>query len=86
MSWDAGPRSGSARGPSVEPAERARAAKARVAAALAAAGPGLRGVLEQVCLAGSALEAAERALGLPRRSGKTVLKLALGRLADHYRL
>lgn len=86
MSWDAGPRSRGGRGPCVEPAERARAAKARVAAALAAAGPGLRGVLEQVCLAGSALEAAERALGLPRRSGKTLLKLALGRVADHYRL
>jgi hypothetical protein len=39
-----------------------------------------------VCLAGATLEAAEPALGLPRRSGKTVLKLALGRLADHYQL
>lgn len=86
MSWDAGPRSRGGRGPGLEPAERARAAKARIAAALEAAGPGLRGILEQVCLAGSALEAAERALGLPRRSGKTLLKLALGRLADHYRI
>ncbi|MCC7267348.1 MAG: hypothetical protein IT546_08410 [Caulobacteraceae bacterium] len=86
MSWDAGPRSRGGRSAGLEPAERARAAKARIAAALEAAGPGLRGVLEQVCLAGSALEAAERALGLPRRSGKTLLKLALGRLADHYRI
>ena len=86
MSWDAGPKSRGGRGPGLEPAERARSAKARIAAALEAAGPGLRGILEQVCLAGSALEAAERALGLPRRSGKTVLKLALARLADHYRL
>lgn len=86
MSWDAGPKSRGGRGPGLEPAERARAAKARIAAALEAAGPGLRGMLEQVCLAGSALEAAERTLGLPRRSGKTVLKLALGRLADHYRI
>ena len=69
-----------------EPAERARAAKDRIARALGAAGPGLREMLERVCLAGSALEAAERGLGLPRRSGKTVLKLALQRLAAHYGL
>jgi hypothetical protein len=43
-------------------------------------------MLEHVCLAGTALDAAERSLGLPRRSGKTVLKLALQRLAKHYGL
>jgi hypothetical protein len=86
MDWSGMPRSGSGGGRPVDPAERARAAKARVAAALSAAGPGLREMLERVCLAGSALEAAERNLGLPRRSGKTVLKLALGRLAAHYGL
>ncbi|HEX6866325.1 MAG TPA: DUF6456 domain-containing protein, partial [Caulobacteraceae bacterium] len=48
--------------------------------------PGLRDMLEQVCLTDSALEAAERSLGLPRRSGKAVLKLALQRLAVHYGL
>jgi hypothetical protein len=51
---------------------------------LEAVGPGLREILEHVCFAGSALEAAERGLGLPRRSGKMVLKLALQRLAAHY--
>ena len=86
MSWDGGPRSKSGRGSVAEPAERARAAKERIAGALAAAGPGLKEMLEHVCLAGSALEAAERSLGLPRRSGKTVLKLALQRLARHYGL
>ena len=85
MAWDAGPKA-SSRGPSLEPAERARAAKDRIARALAAAGPGLKEMLEHVCLAGSALEAAERSLGLPRRAGKTVLKLALQRLAAHYGL
>ena len=70
----------------VEPAERARAAKERIARALAAAGPGLGDILEHVCLRSTALEAAERSLGLPRRSGKAVLKLALGRLAAHYGL
>lgn len=84
MAWDAGPRTRGGRGPGQEPAERARAAKARIARALDAVGPGLREILEHVCFAGSALEAAERGLGLPRRSGKTVLKLALQRLAIHY--
>jgi hypothetical protein len=84
MAWDAGPRARGGRGAGQEPAERARAAKDRIARALAAVGPGLREILEHVCFAGSALEAAERGLGLPRRSGKTVLKLALQRLAAHY--
>ncbi len=86
MDWSGVPRAGAGGGARLDPAERARAAKARVAAALEAAGPGLREMLERVCLAGSALEAAERGLGLPRRSGKTVLKLALQRLAAHYRI
>ena len=86
MSWDAGPKASGGRGPGLEPAERARASKARVAAALEAAGPGLREVLEQVCVRDTALEAAERELGLPRRAGKAVLRLALDRLAAHYRI
>jgi len=86
MNWDAGPRVDGGGGRRLEPAERARAAKDRIAAALQAAGPGLREILEHVCLAGTALEAAERSLGLPRRAGKTVLKLALQRLALHYRM
>ena len=83
MRWDGQPRGG---GVPIEPAERARAAKARAAAALEAVGPGLRDMLERVCLVGSALEAAERELALPRRAGKTVLKLGLQRLAAHYRM
>ena len=85
MSWDAGPKASGGRGPGLEPAEHARAAKARVAAAFDAAGPGLREVLERVCVRDTALEAAERELGLPRRAGKAVLRLALDRLAAHYR-
>lgn len=84
MNWDAGPRVDGGGGRRLDPAERARAAKDRIAAALDAAGPGLREILEHVCLAGTALEAAERSLGLPRRAGKTVLKLALQRLVVHY--
>ena len=86
MTWDASPRASGGRGPGMEPAMRARAAKDRIARALDAVGPGLKEMLERVCGAGSALDAAERALGLPRRSGKTVLSLALDRLAAHYKL
>ena len=85
MNWDAQPSSGGG-GQRLEPALRARAAKDRIAAALAEVGPGLREILERVCLAETALQAAERELGLPRRSGKTLLKLALRRLAIHYRM
>lgn len=85
MDWDAQPRS-TGGGPRLDPALRARAAKDRIAAALAEVGPGLREILERVCLAETALQVAERELGLPRRAGKTVLKLALQRLAMHYRM
>jgi hypothetical protein len=86
MDWDAQPRSTGGGGPRLDPALRARMAKDRIAAALAEVGPGLREILERVCLAETALQVAERELGLPRRSGKTVLKLALQRLAVHYRM
>lgn len=86
MAWDAGPRAKGGRAPGLDPAERARAAKGRIEAALAAVGPQGRGLVQHICLAGTALEAAERALGLPRRTGKHVLKAALDRLAQHYRM
>ena len=86
MAWDAGPRAAGGRAPGLDAAERTLHARAKVRAALEAAGPGLREVLERVCLQGSALEAAERDLGLPRRAGKAVLKLALDRLAAFYGL
>lgn len=84
MDWMAGPRDRAARGPSGAP--RVTVARRRVRKALEAVGPGLREMLEQICLHGSSLQAAERALGAPTRSGKTTLKLALDRLARHYRL
>lgn len=84
MDWSAGPRDRAPRGPSGPP--RASAARRRAREALEAVGPGLREMLEQICLYGSALQAAERALGAPARSGKTTLRLALERLARHYRL
>lgn len=84
MRWDAVRVDGGLAG--LAPVERGHAARQRIAKALEAVGPGLREILERVCLMGSALEAAESALKLPRRTGKTVLKLALQRLARHYRM
>ena len=84
MRWDAARVDGGRQG--LAPAERDHAARQRIARALDAVGPGLREILERVCLMGSALEAAEASLKLPRRAGKTVLKLALQALARHYRM
>ncbi len=86
MDWSGALKTSGSRAPGLDPAERGVAAKQRVLAALEAAGPEFAPMLQRVCLTGSALEAAERDLGLPRRSGKTVLKMALGRLARHYGL
>jgi hypothetical protein len=66
--------------------ERQLAAKQRFDAALAEAGRGLEDILWRVVCAGEGLPDAERALGWPSRSGKLVLKLALDRVADFYRI
>ena len=55
-------------------------------AALAEAGRGLEDILWRVVCAGEGLPDAERALGWPSRSGKLVLKLALDRVAEFYRI
>lgn len=86
--WDMLPASRVRRGPH-EPlslTERQVAARRRIHEAMAAAGHGLADVLWRVVCEGAGLDAAERALGWPRRAGKLVLCLALDRLADHYRL
>jgi len=66
--------------------ERQIAAKARFDGAVAAAGPGLADVLWRVVCAGEGLPEAERALAWPVRSGKLVLRLALDRVAEFYRI
>jgi len=62
------------------------AAKQRYYATLAAVGPELSPILVEVCCYASGIEAAERILRMPRRSGKVVLQLALTRLARLYGL
>ncbi len=66
--------------------ERQVAAKARFDAALVEAGSGLSDILWRVVCAGEAIPHAEKHLGWPVRSGKLVLKLALERVADFYRI
>ena len=66
--------------------ERQMAARARFGSAMLAAGRGLEDILWRVVCAGESLPVAEKALEWPARSGKLVLKLALDRIADFYRI
>ncbi len=64
--------------------DRPSAARDRVAAALAELGPGLADVVFRCCCFLEGLETAEKRLNWSARSGKVVLRIALGRLALHY--
>ena len=68
------------------PTERQIAARQRFDGAIRAAGKGLEDILWRVVCAGETLAGAEKALSWPVRSGKLVLKLALDRVADFYRI
>jgi hypothetical protein len=85
MRWDPVRGSGGADA-RLTPSERQMAARDRFNAALADAGADLSDVLWRVVCAGEGLPDAEKALGWPVRSGKLVLRIALDRLAHHYRL
>ena len=68
------------------PTERQLAARQRFDGAIAAAGKGLGDILWRVVCACETVPAAEKALQWPTRSGKLVLRLALDRVADFYRI
>jgi len=85
MSWEPVRIRGSA-GHGLSPTERQLAAKRRFDGAIAAAGKGLEDILWRVVCACETLPVAEKALEWPARSGKLVLKLALDRVADFYRI
>ncbi|WP_424926457.1 DUF6456 domain-containing protein [Amaricoccus tamworthensis] len=81
----AGTNRGSAGSFGSSPAEGPSDARTRVAKALEAMGPGLSDIVFRVCCFLEGLETAEKRLGWSARSGKVVLKIALDRLATHYR-
>lgn len=85
MRWDALPRAGGGTAVRAEPTDRMLAAERRVEAALAACGAA-RAMVEQICIHASALQAAERDLGLRRRQGRSLLRSGLRALATHYRI
>jgi len=68
------------------PSERQIAARQRFDGAIAAAGRGLEDVLWRVVCACETVTAAEKELDWPARSGKLVLRIALERVADFYRI
>lgn len=85
MRWDpVRVKGGAERG--LSPCEQQIAARARFDGALAAAGKGLEDILWRVVCACEGLPEAEKSLGWPARSGKLVLKIALERVADFYRI
>lgn len=86
MRWDPVRIKGSGGDRGLSPTERQLAAKERFDGAVEQAGPGLADILWRVVCAGDALPDAEKQLSWPARSGKLVLKLALDRVADFYRI
>ncbi len=83
MRWEPVRIRGAAR---LTPTEGQIAARQRFDGAIAAAGKGLADILWRVVCACETVPAAEKALDWPARSGKLVLRLALDRVADFYRV
>ena len=84
MRWD--PVRIKSTGEGLSPGEMQIAARQRFDGACKAAGKGLEDILWRVVCAGETLPQAEKTLVWPARSGKLVLKLALERVADFYRV
>ena len=88
MRWDATPVSGGKRSApaAYNETEAQIAAKQRFADAIDHLGSGLSDIAWRIICGGEGAPVAEKNLGWPARSGKLVLKIALDRLADFYRL
>ncbi len=88
MSWENIPLARNRRGAPAPMAasERMVSAKDRFDGALNEVGRDLADIAWRVICAGEGVPVAEKELGWPTRSGKLVLRIALDRLADFYRL
>tara|TARA_R110000772_G_scaffold52228_13_gene119799 strand:+ start:504 stop:1010 length:507 start_codon:yes stop_codon:yes gene_type:complete len=88
MSWNITPPTGgrSAAPEMLSPTEAQIAAKQRFDNAIAYLGSDLSDIAWRTICAGEGVPAAEKNLGWPVRSGKLVLKIALDRLGDFYRM
>jgi Domain of unknown function (DUF6456) len=88
MSWEHMPISrGKRSAPSPSnPTDRMLNAKQRFDGGIEALGRDLSDIAWRVICAGEAMPVAEKSMGWPARSGKLVLRIALDRLADYYRL
>lgn len=88
MRWDAAPSEKGRRGPPemLSLTEAQLAARQRFEGAVESLGGDLNDIAWRVICAGESVPTAEKGLGWPTRSGKLVLRIALDRLADFYRL
>ena len=85
MRWDP-VRSVSTAPGGLDATEKQIAARQRFDGAIRMAGRGLEDILWRVVCAGEPLPEAEKRLGWPTRSGKLVLRIALERVAEFYRI
>lgn len=88
MHWDAAPVSGRRRSvpQPLNATEAQIAAKLRFDRGIEYLGSDLSDIAWRIICAGEGVPAAEKNLGWPARSGKLVLKIALDRLANYYRI
>ena len=86
MSWDPVRIKGKGGDSGLSPTERQISAKTRFEGAITKAGSGLSDILWCVVCGGEGLPEAEKSLAWPARSGKLVLKMALDRVANFYRI
>lgn len=85
QNWDKFLTSGVQSSPSAQPGSGgSEGARARVVTALKDLGPGLGDVVLRCCCFLEGMESVEKRMGWSARSGKIVLRIALGRLKLHY--